>query len=258
MNVLLLEVPYDSGHHRVRMGRGPTHLVTGGAASRLAAAGHSVVHREVSVDSPLPLEMGTGFAVIRAIAAEVAGARARGEFPLVLAGNCNSAVGTVSGLGDASVGILWFDAHGDCETPETTESGYFDGMGLAILAGEAFRGIRASVPGFQVVPGTRVLLLGARQVSDGEHALMRRVGTTYLSVGQLRAGALAPALDRLGTAPARASRTRSSPSPTGCFPTSSPRSSGRRRRASPSPARGWRRTTRAAIEKTECWVSGWN
>jgi arginase len=76
-------------------------------------------------------------------------------------------------------------------------------MGLAILAGEAFRGIRASVPGFRAVPGTRVLLLGARQVSDGEHALMRRVGTTYLSVGQLRAGALAPALEGLAAAGVR-------------------------------------------------------
>jgi len=155
------------------------------------------------VSSPLPLEMGTGFAVIRAIAGEVAGARARGEFPLVLSGNCNGAVGTVSGLGDPSVGILWFDAHGDCETPETTETGYFDGMGLAILAGETFRGIRGSIPGFVVVPGTRVVLLGARQVSEGEHALMRRVGATYVSVEQLRAGALATALDRLAGAGVR-------------------------------------------------------
>ena len=138
MDVLLLEVPYDSGHHRVRMGRGPTHLVGSGAAARLGAAGHTVAHREVRVESPLPLEMGTGFAVIRAIAAEVAGARARGEFPLVLAGNCNSAIGTVSGLGDPSVGILWFDAHGDCETPETTESGYFDVIDPSIAPANVF------------------------------------------------------------------------------------------------------------------------
>ena len=52
---------------------------------------------------------------------------------LVLAGNCNSCLGTLTGLDDP--GIVWFDAHGDFNTPGTTISGALEGMSLAIATG---------------------------------------------------------------------------------------------------------------------------
>ena len=81
----------------------------------------------------------TAFELMGAIAAEVARATADGELPIVLAGNCTSSVGTVAGLGSARVGVVWFDSHGDFNTPETTTTGFLDGMAVAILTGHCWR-----------------------------------------------------------------------------------------------------------------------
>jgi arginase len=93
----------------------------------------------------------------------------------VLSGNCNSAVGTVSGLvagGAPPPAVCWFDAHGDFNTPETTTSGFFDGMALAMLSGRCWPLLAASVPGFRAVPASHVVLVGARDVEPAEEALL--------------------------------------------------------------------------------------
>ena len=64
------------------------------------------------------------------------------SFPLVVAGNCNVTLGVRAGLqrgGDGDAGLVWLDAHGDFNTPATTETGYLDGMPLAMLCGRAYR-----------------------------------------------------------------------------------------------------------------------
>ena len=64
-----------------------------------------------------------------AVADAVAGAASRGERPVVVSGDCTTALGTVAGLQRAgtAAGIVWFDAHGDVQTLETTASGYIGG-----------------------------------------------------------------------------------------------------------------------------------
>src|SRR4029453_5219171 len=73
------------------------------------------------------------------IARLVAGARRQRQMPIVLGGDHSVAIGTLGGL--ASVhgpgGVLWFDAHGDLNTPETTPSGNVHGMPLAAALGLA-------------------------------------------------------------------------------------------------------------------------
>ena len=99
------------------------------------------------------------------IAATVREARENGRFPLILAGNCNTAVGTVAGLDYAdSIGVFWFDAHGDFNTPDTTVSGVLDGMALAMLTGRCWRTLCHAIPGFGPVREDATCLIGARDV----------------------------------------------------------------------------------------------
>jgi arginase len=49
-----------------------------------------------------------------------------GQFPLVLAGGCDASKGILSGFDHGHCGVVWFDPHGDFNTPETTISGYLD------------------------------------------------------------------------------------------------------------------------------------
>ena len=71
------------------------------------------------------------------------------------------------GAGGGGTDVVWFDAHGEATTPETTTSGFLDGMGISILTGRCWRTMAASIPGFEPLPGKRIALLGARPRAGG-------------------------------------------------------------------------------------------
>ena len=169
MDIHLLLVPYDTARRGWRSGAGPEHLLQAGLTTHLQRNGHFVADVQVIEDdsAQCPAEIRTAFELARRLAAGVRFARAAGRFPLVLSGNCNSAIGTLSGLGPAPRAIFWFDAHGDCNTPETTASGFLDGTGLAVALGLCWRQLAASVPGFQPVAPEATFLLGARDLTLG-------------------------------------------------------------------------------------------
>jgi arginase len=163
--VTLIQVPYHLGRERVGLGAGPERL------AEVLATDAEVV----TVERPgeFSNEVAASFAVIRALAARVHDAVAAGSFPVVVAGNCSSALGTVAGLGGENLGVVWFDAHGDFHTPETSESGFFDGMALAMLTGSGWRAARATVDGLRPVPERSVVLVGARDLDAGEDDRLR-------------------------------------------------------------------------------------
>ena len=114
-------------------------------------------------------------AVSRGVAADAE----RGGCPVVLTGDCLTALGIVAGLQGAGLdpGIVWFDAHGDVQTPETTTSGYVGGMPLRLLTGYEPE-LMASRLGLRPVPEHRIVLAGARDLDPPEVA--------YLSGAQIR------------------------------------------------------------------------
>ncbi len=120
-----------------RSGAGPEHLLQAGLTTHLHRNGHFVADVQVIEDDAAqsPAEIRTAFELARRLAAGVRVARAAGRFPLVLSGNCNSAIGTLSGLLPAPRAIFWFDAHGDCNTPETTASGFLENASGEIRIG---------------------------------------------------------------------------------------------------------------------------
>src|SRR5688500_10297346 len=201
MKIHLIQVPYDSGHRGVRMGRGPLELSERGAAERLRAAGLGVVESTVDVQAPFPTEIGTSFAAYRARSDAVCGALSGGGVPLVLAGNCGSSLGTVSGVraatpnGSSGIGVIWLDAHADFNTPETTPTGFLDGMSMAALAGRCWYGLTASVPGFRPVSDADVVLVGARDIDAAEETLLAQSRVARVEAARLQADGAATGLD---------------------------------------------------------------
>lgn len=188
MDVDIILVPYDSGQRGARMGAGPEALVAAGLPERLEGAGHNV---EVAT---VELPPGTFRAEIRAafdlaviVAERVRAAREAGRWPLVLAGNCNSALGVVAGLGPDVV-VVWCDAHGDFNTPETTTGGFLDGMGLATLTGRCWGTLAARVPGFVPAPESRVWLVGARDIDPLERIALDGSGIRRVSADRVGPG----------------------------------------------------------------------
>jgi arginase len=114
---------------------------------------------------------------------------------VVLTGNCHSQQAVLAGVGTESVGLVWLDCHGDFNTPETTETGYFDGYGLAMIVGDCWQTLCATVPGFAPLPEDRILLAGVRDVEPGERDRLARSAIHRLDAGDI--GRLPALLDRL-------------------------------------------------------------
>jgi arginase len=104
---------------------------------------------------------------------------------VVLAGNCNSCLGTIAGIEEDRPGVVWLDAHGDFNTPETTLSGFFDGMGLAIATGRCWTSLVGTIPGFRPVAEENVVHVGARDLDAEEEELMRESPLALVSVEQI-------------------------------------------------------------------------
>jgi len=144
-------------------------LMESGLIDRLQQAGHEVVPCSVCLPpGKFMPEVQAAFELDRRLAGCVAEAVAGGALPVVLSGNCISSVGTVAGIGEPDLGVIWFDAHGDFNTPETTLGGFLDGMALATLTGRCWTSLAATVPGFVPVAESRVMLFGARHLDARE------------------------------------------------------------------------------------------
>lgn len=182
----LIAVPWDVERGDTGAARAPGELTARGFPSRLRATGREV--REITVrpgneGSPkaeLVAEIGQG------IARAVAQARAQGRFPLVLSGGCLAAVGVVAGL--QSLGedpaVVWIDAHGDFNTPESSPSGYWDGMALATVCGVSLAELREAV-GLKPLAVDRAVHLAGRAFDPLETANIRRHGLELVSVSEV-------------------------------------------------------------------------
>ncbi len=106
--------------------------------------------------------------------------------PVVFAGDCISAIGVLAGLQRAGVAptLIWFDAHGDFHTWQTTRSGFLGGMPLAMIAG---KGEQTVVEGAGLTPlgEHRVVLVGARDLDPGEDEAVAASAMTVLSVAEV-------------------------------------------------------------------------
>jgi arginase len=120
-------------------------------------------------------------------------ALAAGGFPLLVAGDCAIALTTLAAVRrhrpDARV--LWLDAHGDFNTPETTGSGFLGGMSLSGAVGEWDAGL-----GAQPFPADHVVMAGVRDLDAQERELLERSDVTVVGAGLDTLVAVQNKLDR--------------------------------------------------------------
>lgn len=203
----LIAWPFHNGLHGVGMGAGAVRLAGDEElVAGLAGAGWSVRPEEVPPVDESGSEIARVIELVRRLAGVVRGAVDDGAFPLVLAGNCNSSLGTVAGAGrgagtaagagDGDLGVVWFDAHADFDDPEENTSGFFDVMGLAMLTGRGWRGLRDTIPGHRPVPEPEVVLAAVRDLEPYQRA--RLEGSALRVVpGAVDSGEFESALDGL-------------------------------------------------------------
>jgi arginase len=93
-------------------------------------------------------------------------------------GDCTHCTGVLGGLQDAHgpaarIGLVWFDAHGDFNTPHTTETGFLGGMPVAVCAGLAWPRWREGSHMGAPLPTDRIVLVDMRNLDPAEEALIR-------------------------------------------------------------------------------------
>jgi arginase len=195
MKVQIIQIPYDSGHRNLRAGRGPEHVVSNGLVEALQQDGHEVAVETVESQATFRTEVQTQFELYRTLARRVVQARQAGCFPLVLSGNCGATLGVIADTNKRQ-GIVWFDAHGEFNTPETTASGFLDGMGLAVATGHCWTRLAASIPGFRPIPPSQVVLIGGRDFDEGEKQRLEEAGVIVIDAASLEATGMSDALQR--------------------------------------------------------------
>lgn len=112
----------------------------------------------------------------------------RGSLPLVVGGDHSIACGTVAGLSShyhargEKIGLIWFDAHGDFNTPEISESGNIHGMPLASITGFGPPELVELGDRTPMVDVGNAVLVGCHELDRGERALMREAGISVFTV----------------------------------------------------------------------------
>ena len=104
-----------------------------------------------------------------------------GDTPLLLAADCSVSATTLPAAlrNRPDARILWLDAHGDYNTPDTSGSGYLGGMCLAAATGEWDAGLG------DTVPAERVVLAGVRDLDPGERELLERSSATVIGASAI-------------------------------------------------------------------------
>ena len=171
------------------MGNGPAHI-----AKQLVNS--KAVSSETITVEECPFELGTTFRILRSVADKVKQSVSADRLPIVLAGGCLNSLASLSAMDPGSTALIWFDAHADFNTPETTPSGFIDGMALAAIAGRCWRTLTATVPGFRPLPEKNAVLIGARDLDLQERIALVKSEVTWLTAESIRSDGVEEALGK--------------------------------------------------------------
>lgn len=187
----LIGVPIDLGAGRRGVDMGPSALRIAGLRERLERLGYTVVDGgDVAARIPESVEPGDPKArfldeitrVGREVSQRVLASLEAGAVPLVLGGDHSISIGSVAGSAEwarrrgETVGLLWFDAHADMNTPQTTPSGNIHGMPLAVSLGAGDPSLVELGGWSPKVEPDKTVLIGARRVDREERPFVRESG----------------------------------------------------------------------------------
>jgi arginase len=209
-NIGVIGVPIDLGAGRRGVDMGPSAIRIADLEKRLEELGHKVEdYGDLDVMIPETQKVGTGklrykapiLSACTALMNMVDKCLSESRMPLVLGGDHSIAIGSVAGTTNfyarqgESLGLIWFDAHGDANTPETTPSGNIHGMSLAVSLGfgdEELVNLGGRAP--KVQPRNTVLV-GIRDLDPGERDFLKKSGVTCYTMRDLDERGMRDVLD---------------------------------------------------------------
>ncbi|HKP28668.1 MAG TPA: arginase [Gemmatimonadales bacterium] len=197
--IRLIGVPLDLGQSRRGVDMGPSALRIASLAPRLADLGHTIEQRgnlEIPDRDSLPahgaLDLLPPIAeVCSRLAIETAQAIRDGALPFVLGGDHSIAAGSVAGVASAlaergeRVGLIWMDAHGDLNTPESSLSGNVHGMPVAHLLGHGDKRLAGIAKPGPAIRAGNLAIVGARDLDPAEREHAKSWGVRVFTMREI-------------------------------------------------------------------------
>ena len=209
-SVGIFGVPLDFGASMAGVDMGPAALRVARLKQRIASLGYTVrdlgnmklEHPESVPDEHDKLKYVTEIsAACELLATQVEDILEAGQLPIVLGGDHSIAIGSFAGVAsyfrkrNETVGLIWFDAHADMNTPETTPSGNIHGMPLAALLGFGAKQL-TEIAGFAPKIDPRLCAhVGARDIDAGERTLIRELGIHFFTMRDIDDRGMAACMD---------------------------------------------------------------
>ena len=218
--VSILGVPLGFGSSLAGVDIGPPALRVARLNQRIAQLGYDV--RDLGdmriARPPLPAEpmqrakyLQEISAVCEELSQEVRNILGGGELPIVLGGDHSIAIGSISGVSgfyrerNQTLGLIWFDAHADMNTPETSPSGNIHGMPLSALLGVGAPEL-THLGGFAPKLDPRLCAhIGARDIDQGERELIRQLGIRFFTMREIDERGISVCVDEAIAIASRAS-----------------------------------------------------
>ena len=200
--ISIIGVPCDYGQQRRGVDMGPSAIRYAGLQERLELLGFQVVDTgDIRVRKMVThvkqeinlLNLEEVVEVSTALAQQVAEVITQQHMPLVLGGDHSIAIGTLAGLtaNYKNLGVIWFDAHADLNTPDTTPSGNIHGMPLATSLGLGHERLTSILHEGPKIKQENIIIIGGRSIDEGERKLIKKLGIKIYTMHEI---------DRLGMA----------------------------------------------------------
>ena len=193
----IINVPLDLGASRRGTDAGPTAFRVAGLGEALRSLGYSISN-ETDISVPLPIDGQASDArarfkneildVCTQLAVKTRDALDADEWPLVIGGDHSIAMGTVSGLSTylkargEKLGLIWFDAHGDMNLPDSSPTGNIHGMPLAHLIGYGDPDLAGILEASPAIDHDKVVLIGIRDIDKVERQFIRESGVAAFTM----------------------------------------------------------------------------
>ena len=209
-NIGVIGVPLDLGAGRRGVDMGPSAIRIAGLERKLEELGHKVEdYGDIDVIIAETTKVGSAklrykqpiLAANRALMKQVDKCLTEGRLPFVLGGDHSIAIGSVAGSTGfyakkgESLGLIWFDAHGDCNTPQSTPSGNIHGMSLAVALGFGDHELTHLGGRSPKVQARNTVLIGIRDVDAGERDFIKKSGVTCYTMRDLDERGMRDVLD---------------------------------------------------------------
>jgi arginase len=209
-SVSILGVPLGYGASMAGVDIGPAALRVARLNQRIAQLDYTVDDRgDMRLERPQPSALSNEkLKYVREIsnaceelAREVEAILTGGHLPLVLGGDHSIAIGSFGGAASyykergETLGLIWFDAHADMNTPESTPSGNIHGMPLATLLGYGAPEL-VNVAGFNPKLDPKLCAhVGARDIDPGERELIKKLGMRFFTMREIDERGMSACMD---------------------------------------------------------------